>query len=457
MEITVFGAGYVGLVTGAGFASSGNQVTIVDTLKDRIQGLNDGKCPIHEPLLDELLINTAKAGNLKFLWTGESDFLKLIEDSEAFFIAVGTPEDERGRTRMEFVDSAAEMISQLPGDLRNEFVVTKSTVPIGTGDRLEKIFKAKGKSPAVVSNPEFLKQGNAVRDFLEPERVIIGTDNPLARDKLSALYKPWVNRTDRIHLMNRRSAELVKYACNAFLATKISFINEISQLAEVVDADIREVREGMITDSRIGNQFLYPGIGYGGSCFQKDVHSLINQAKDFGINLEISKSSDAVNQKQKLWPYEKLNHYFKKDLKGKTICLWGLSFKPLTDDLREAPALLVVKQLVDAGAKIQAFDPAAGKRAQYEFKYAIDSGAMKLFKDPYEAARGSDAVLLMTEWHIFRSPNFKKLAKIVNNPLMLDGRNIYDEKVLKHHGFTYACVGVASTPDLRLMLSQNTA
>jgi UDPglucose 6-dehydrogenase len=426
-------------------------------MDDRVKMLNQGQCTIHEPRLPELMQSGIRAGNLKFIATNSPNFLKEIKESEAYFLAVGTPEDENGRTRMEYIDSAAEMIAKLPGELKDKIVITKSTVPVGTGDHIEEVFKKHEKTPIVVSNPEFLKQGNAVADFVKPERVVIGTDNQIARKKLSFLYQPLMLRSDRIHLMSRRSAELVKYACNAFLATKISFINEIALLSEAMGADVREVRDGMITDSRIGSKFLYPGTGYGGSCFPKDVHSLINQASEQGIDLKISKATDDVNERQKLWSFEKLKKHFKNDFKGKTICLWGLSFKPNTDDLREAPSLQLVKKFVDAGAKIQAFDPEADRQAKMAFQYALDAGSMTLCSNPYEAAQDADALILLTEWKIFRSPNFKKLANALKHPLILDGRNIYDEELLKQYGISYTCIGVAKSANLRLMTSQGSA
>lgn len=441
----VFGAGYVGLVTGAGLASTGNHVTLADPLKDRIETLKAGGVPFFEPQLPELLANARRTKNIDFVLTDSSDFLRMMESAEIYFIAVGTPEKSDGTANLDYVFSAVDMMSKQKGDLSEKIVVTKSTVPVGTGDLIEERFKNNGKRPIVVSNPEFLKQGNAVQDFLKPERVIIGTENTMAREQLAFLHHPFMLKRDRIIYMRRRSAELVKYACNTFLATKISFINEMAQLAETWNCDIREIRDGMITDSRIGDQFLFPGIGYGGSCFPKDVHSLISQSRATGFNLQIASAVDSVNVKQRQWPFEKLQKVFgASGLKGKTICLWGLSFKPNTDDLREAPAVSLIEKLIEAGAVVQAYDPVSNHRAKEIFTKAVNAKSLVLLDSPYDAAKGADALVVVTEWQEFRTPNFKRLKTLLKSALIVDGRNIYDHKIAAKYGFEYYSVGVGS-------------
>ncbi|MDB5037689.1 MAG: UDP-glucose 6-dehydrogenase [Bacteriovoracaceae bacterium] len=441
MEITIFGAGYVGLVTAAGLASSGNCVAVADTSLERIEYLKKGGIPIHEPGLSDLIRSGVQRGNLKFVHTDSAEFFDELCLSQIYFIAVGTPEDETGRTRLDDVESVVAMLARQTTDLRNKIVAIKSTVPVGTGDQVEKWFLSEGHQPMVVSNPEFLKQGNSVQDFLKPDRVIVGSEDERARKILSALYKPFMLKKDRFLFMKRRSAELVKYGCNAFLATKISFINELSQFSELVDADIREIREGMIRDPRIGEHFLFPGIGYGGSCFPKDVHSFIYQARDVGLDLKISSATDMVNKKQKQWPLEKLIRIFGKNLSQKTIALWGLSFKPDTDDLRGAPALFLIEELLKKGVQIRAFDPVAKRRASEIFEKSILNKKLLLLDDAYEAAEGVDAVLLLTEWREFRSLNFKRLHSVMRGHYIIDGRNIYNPELVRSSGFSYVDVG----------------
>ncbi len=442
MEIAVFGAGYVGLVTGAGLSTSGNHITVLDTVDSRIQGLRKGQLPFFEPQLQELIKQGMAKGHLHFATIGTPDALSALKSVEAFFVAVGTPESPGGKTDLQYVESVVKILCEVEGDLRGRLVVTKSTVPVGTGDWIEGLLAKKSKYPTVVSNPEFLKQGNAVQDFLKPERVIVGTDSHDAIESLRFLYKPYMMKRDRFIAMSRRSAELVKYACNTFLATKISFINEIAQLAERVGADIREIREGMITDSRIGDQFLFPGIGYGGSCFPKDVYSLIHQASESGLELKLSRAARDVNVIQKQWPFEKLKTVFKGSFKGKTICLWGLSFKPNTDDLREAPSLSLIKSLVDAGALVRATDPVATELAAKQFSSEVSEGSVQFFGDAYEAAKGSDALVIVTEWQEYRTPHFAQLKACLKKPLIIDGRNIYESTIVSQkYGFEYHSVG----------------
>lgn len=437
MEIMVFGAGYVGLVQAAGLASSGNHVVLVDISKERIDLLRKGGCPIYEPGLENLLKSGAEKSYLQFVHTDDSTFRALKEKAELYFFAVQTPEGLDGIPNLDYLMKAADMLTELPGNLSSKFVVVKSTVPVGTGDRLEAFFKEKGKSPIVVSNPEFLKQGSAVSDFLKPERVVIGAENPVAFEVLGFLHRPFMMKRERIVCMSRRSAELVKYACNSFLATKISFINELSQLAEKLNANIQEIREGMITDSRIGDQFLYPGVGYGGSCFPKDTHALIAQAIVAGSRLGIVEAADQANTKQKMWAVEALQAKLK-NLSGKKIGIWGLAFKPNTDDLREAPSIPIVKSLLAEGVSIKAHDPVARDR----FKNENPDLKVELMSNPYEVALGADALLILTEWQEYRTPNFKQLLQTMNNPLIIDGRNIYDRDFLKKQGFDYRGVGI---------------
>lgn len=441
MEIMVFGAGYVGLVTAAGLASTGNHVVVADTSAEKIQMLKNGKVPFFEPQLPELIDSGVKKGNLEFVQTQNPEFKKKLEDAEFYFLAVGTPEDDQGRTDLQYIDSVVDVISELSSDLRDKIVVVKSTVPVGTGDRIESKFKGKNKFPKVVSNPEFLKQGNAVQDFLRPARVVIGTEDEAAREILVFLYKAFMLKRDRIVTVGRRSAELVKYACNAFLATKISFINEISQLSEKVGADIREIREGMISDPRIGDQFLFPGLGYGGSCFPKDTISLIHQGEAAGMTMQLPRATREVNRLQKQWPLRRLEKSFGKELGKKKICLWGMAFKPNTDDLREAPSVEIVEALAKLGATVHAYDPVALERSRELFSNQVTGGQLKLFTSPYEAASGCDALVIVTEWQEFRTPNFKKLKGAMANPLIVDGRNIYDAAMVSRYGFDYFGVG----------------
>ena len=443
MEVMVFGAGYVGLIQAAGLASTGNKVYLVDISKERIDMLRRGETPIYEPGLEKLLQAGSSKSYLEFIHHEDENFEALKKRSEIYFLGVQTPEDEDGMPKLDYLFSAADMVIDTPGDLHEKLVVVKSTVPVGTGDLLEERFAAKGKKPIIASNPEFLKQGSSVSDFLHPERVIVGAENPIAFEVLGFLYKPFMLKRDRSVFMKRRSAELVKYACNSFLATKISFINEIARLSEKVGADIQEVREGMITDSRIGDQFLYPGIGYGGSCLPKDTHALIAQGKKAEIDLPIVRAVDTINKAQRMWPLEKVKDAFDGNLKGKVIALWGLSFKPNTDDLREAPSVPLVEKLLESGALIQAYDPAAMPRFKSHFPSAIQENKIKLLDNPYEASQKADVLIILTEWQEFRTPNFKILKENLNQAILIDGRGIIDPKILAKEGFKSYSVGIA--------------
>ena len=441
MEIMVFGAGYVGLVTGAGLASTGNHVVVVDTQPERIRRLRAGELPFFEPQLPELIARVTRKGTLEFAWTEEERFGERLDRAEVYFIAVGTPEGADGATDLQYVDSVTDTLAAARGDLADRYVVVKSTVPVGTGDRVEEMLGKHGKYPRVVSNPEFLKQGNAVQDFLKPERVVIGASDPAAVETLLFLYRPFMLKRERIVCMGRRSAELVKYACNAFLAAKISFVNEMALLAEAVGADIREIREGMIADSRIGDQFLFPGIGFGGSCFPKDVHSLVHQGAAAGVELKLSEATRRVNQRQKTWPLRKLGQALG-DLSGKTICLWGLAFKPNTDDVREAPSVTLIEEIARAGGRVRAYDPVAAAPIRARLGALIADGTLTLLEDAYRAAEGGDALVVVTEWQEFRTPNFRRLRTALRNPLIVDGRNIYDPSFVKRYGFVYYGVGL---------------
>ncbi len=444
MEVAVLGAGYVGLVQAAGLASTGNDVYLADISKERIAKLRQGECPIYEPGLSELLRKGADKGYIHFFEAQSAEFHEKLLTSEVIFIAVGTPEGSDGLPQLNYVLDAADALSKLQTALNDKIVVVKSTVPVGTGDTLEAFFSSKGLHPKVVSNPEFLKQGNAVQDFLKPERIIIGTHDEVARKTLSFLYKPFMMKRERIVLMKRRSAELVKYACNSFLAVKISYINEIARLAESVNADIHEIREGMLTDSRIGDQFLFPGVGYGGSCLPKDTHALAAQAKKAGASATIIEAADQINLKQKLWAFEKLQNYFSDNLKNKRIAIWGLAFKPNTDDLREAPSLHLIQRLIESGAKIAVHDPAALEKFSVTHEKEISDGTIETFKNPYDCIKECNALVVMTEWQEYRTPNFRRIMKELKQPLIVDCRNIYPNAVIHNMGFTHYEVGCAS-------------
>lgn len=443
METLVFGAGYVGLVQAAGLASTGNHVFLADISEERVRDINAGKCPIHEPQLPELLQKARSQDLIKAVLVGTDEFKDCLKRAEIIFIAVQTPQSDDGSANLEYVMNVVDSISTLEGDLSDKIVVTKSTVPVGTGDKVEAQFQKHGKKPVVASNPEFLKQGAAVDDFLKPERVVIGTDNERAREVLSFLYHPFMLRRERIICMSRKSAELVKYACNAFLATKISFINEIAQLSERVGADVRDIRKGMITDSRIGDKFLFPGVGYGGSCFPKDTVSLMHQGKSNGITMQIPTAVDAINRNQRNWAYEKLKKSIN-DLSGKKVAIWGLSFKPNTDDLREAPSITLIRQLLQEKATISATDPVTIPKAKLWLKEELQTGGLSFEDDPYKCVEAADALVVLTEWHEFRSPAFPKLGELMNNKLLIDGRNLYGPEIARQYDFTYFGVGVGS-------------
>lgn len=438
MKITIFGSGYVGLVTGACLAEVGNSVLCVDIDANKIKMLEEGHIPIHEPGLEELVQGNAAAGRLSFT----TDVAAGVAHGLFQFIAVGTPPDEDGSADLQYVSAVARSIGEHMNDYR--IVVNKSTVPVGTADKVrEAVTEALAKRGRtlefdVVSNPEFLKEGAAIDDFMRPDRIIIGTDNPRTTELLRALYVPFNRNHDRLIAMDIRSAELTKYAANAMLATKISFMNELANLAERLGADIERVRIGIGADPRIGYHFIYPGCGYGGSCFPKDVKALERTARDNGYQAELLRAVEAVNERQKHLLFAKITRHFGTDLRGRTIALWGLAFKPNTDDMREAPSRTLIESLWDAGARVQAHDPAAMEEAQRIYGKRDD---LILCKSPMEAVQNADALAIATEWNIFRSPDFAALKSALKQPVIFDGRNLYNPQLMAQEGFSYYAVG----------------
>lgn len=438
MRVTIFGSGYVGLVTGACLAEAGNHVICVDVDAKKIERLNQGEVPIHEPGLDTLIKRNAAAGRLEFT----TDAAKGVEHGLFQIIAVGTPPDEDGSADLRYVLAVARTIATHMS--RYCIVITKSTVPVGTADkvRAELVATLKKRDANiefdVVSNPEFLKEGAAIEDFMKPDRVVIGTDNPRTQELMRALYEPFTRQHDRLIVMDIRSSELTKYAANAMLATKISFMNELANIAERVGADIEKVRVGIGSDPRIGYSFIYPGAGYGGSCFPKDVQALVRSSKEVGHQPAVLEAVEAVNKRQKELLVTKLRRHFDGRMKGLTVALWGLAFKPNTDDMREAPARTIIDLLTKDGVKVQAYDPVAADEARRIYG---DRDDLTFCKNAYEAAKGADALVIVTEWKEFRSPDFDRLKEELKSPLIFDGRNIYDPAMLGRFGFTYYAIG----------------
>lgn len=436
MKISVVGTGYVGLVTGTCFAETGINVTCVDIDVEKINKLKKGIIPIWEPGLEEMVSRNVEKGRLDFS-TSLKDSLK---DVEVVFSAVGTPPDEDGSADLQYVISVAREIGRY---MENYLVVvTKSTVPIGTAIKVkaaiqEELDKRGVKIPFdVASNPEFLKEGDAVDDFLKPDRIVIGIESEEAEKIMTRLYKPFLLNNHPIFFMDIPSAEMTKYAANSMLATKISFMNDIANLCEIVGADVNMVRKGIGSDSRIGNKFIYPGAGYGGSCFPKDVKALIKTSDENNHSLVILKAVEDVNDRQKEILFKKANTHFKGNLKNKTIAIWGLSFKPNTDDMREAPSLVIIEKLLAEGAKVVAYDPVSMEETHRKIGDSI-----KYAKDPYDAIIDADALMLVTEWSEFRSPNFKVMERVMKNKVILDGRNIYEPKEMKEWNWTYYSIG----------------
>ena len=443
MKITIFGSGYVGLVTGACLAEVGNDVLCVDIDERKIDTLLKGEIPIYEPGLQKLVINNIQSGRLAFT----TDIAAGVAHGLFQFIAVGTPPDEDGSADLQHVLAVAQSIGTHMESYR--IVVDKSTVPVGTADKvrhkIQSILDKRGIEIEfdVVANPEFLKEGAAIEDFMKPERIIIGTDNPRTTELLRALYTPFNRNHDRIFVMDIRSAELTKYAANAMLATKISFMNELANLAERLGADIEQVRIGIGSDPRIGYHFIYPGCGYGGSCFPKDVQALGYTARQIGYKADLLEAVKTINNRQKEVLFDKINRHFKGNLKGKTIALWGLAFKPNTDDMREAPSRNLMEALWKAGASVQAFDPAAMDEARRIYD---NNPNLKLCTSPGDALVKADALAVVTEWNVFRSPDFAKIKASLTDPVIFDGRNLYDPQQLAREGFTYYAIGRGHVP-----------
>jgi UDPglucose 6-dehydrogenase len=438
MKITIFGSGYVGLVTGACFAEVGNEVLCVDIDESKIARLKKGEIPIYEPGLEEIVVENVREGRLKFTSN--------LEEGVSFglyqFIAVGTPPDEDGSADLSHVLSVASSIGRHMQDYR--IIINKSTVPVGTADLVrEKVLAVQAEQGKeidfdVVSNPEFLKEGDAVDDFMKPERIVVGVDNPRTKELLRNLYSPFNRSHERFIAMDIRSAELTKYAANAMLATKISFMNEIANISERVGADVEAVRRGIGSDSRIGFAFIYPGVGYGGSCFPKDVQALERTASKFGYNSRILQAVEAVNEDQKLSLVSKIRDHFKGDLKGRVIAVWGLAFKPNTDDMRAAPSRRVMEELWKEGASIRAYDPVAMQESRRIYG---DREDLVYVERPEDAVKGADALCVMTEWMVFRSPDFEQIKKELKQPVIFDGRNIYNPDFMEHLGFSYYSIG----------------
>ena len=438
MRVTIFGSGYVGLVTGACLSDAGNDVLCVDVDAGKIERLKQGEVPIHEPGLEALIRKNAEAGRLRFT----TDAVEGVRHGLFQLIAVGTPPDEDGSADLKYVLAVARTIGEHLSEYR--VVIDKSTVPVGTADKVKaEITKALEKRGAqvefdIVSNPEFLKEGAAIGDFMKPDRVIVGTDNPRVTELMRALYEPFTRNHDRLIVMDLRSAELTKYAAKAMLATKISFMNELANIAERVGADIEKVRVGIGSDPRIGYSFIYPGTGYGGSCFPKDVQALIRSSNTVGHKPELLEAVESVNERQKAFLVGKIGRHFKGGLKGRTFALWGLAFKPNTDDMREAPSRTIMEKLWAAGAKVRAYDPVASEEARRIFGARND---LAICASAYEAIEGADALVIATEWQEFRSPDFDRLKAGLKQPAIFDGRNLYDPQLLKRFGFSYYAVG----------------
>ncbi|MEW6512291.1 MAG: UDP-glucose/GDP-mannose dehydrogenase family protein [Bacteroidota bacterium] len=434
MKLSVIGTGYVGLVVGTCFAESGNDVICVDNDIRKLKALRKGESPIFEPGLTDLL--KKNIAEKRILFTDSLE--KAVRGADIIFLALPTPQSEDGSADLQHVLVVAREIGRLMNGYK--VIVTKSTVPVGTADRVREIVARETSFEFdVVSNPEFLKEGAAINDFMKPDRIVIGTRSPRALALMEDLYAPFVRTGNPLIIMDERSSELTKYAANSFLATKVTFMNEIANLCEQVGADVDLVRKGMGTDVRIGTQFLFAGIGYGGSCFPKDVASLLNTSKQHGHPLEILTAVDAVNKRQKLVIVEKLRNHFKGKTKGLTVTLWGLSFKPNTDDVREAPSLTIIHALTKAGVTIRAHDPAAiGEMKK------LTGSAVKYCDNNYDALKGADALMLLTEWNDFRRPDFDRMKSLMRQPVIFDGRNIYDPKVMAERGFAYYGIGRGS-------------
>ena len=436
MKIAIVGTGYVGLVSGACFAEMGVEVTCVDINEEKIKMLSEGKVPIYEPGLEEMVVRNFREGRLKFT----TRLTDCLDEVEAVFSAVGTPPDEDGSADLSYVLQVAREV----GQNMNHYVVlvTKSTVPVGTAQKVKAVIAEELAARKVeiefdvASNPEFLKEGAAVKDFMSPDRVVVGVESERARKLMQRLYAPFMMTNNRILFTDIPSAEMIKYAANSMLATRISFMNDIANLCELVGAGVNMVRKGIGADTRIGSKFLYPGCGYGGSCFPKDVKALIQTARQQGYEMRVLQAVEEVNERQKSVLFQKLSSHFGGDLKGKTVALWGLAFKAETDDMREATSLVIIRQLLDAGCEVRVFDPVAMNECRRRLGDAVTYA-----KDMYDAALGADALLLLTEWKQFRLPSWEVVRRTMNQPVVFDGRNIYDPEELRAGGFHYSSIG----------------
>lgn len=437
MNIAIVGTGYVGLVSGTCFAEMGVQVTCVDTNQQKIEALQGGEIPIYEPGLDEMVLRNQREGRLHFT----TNLKECIHNTEIVFSAVGTPPDEDGSADLQYVLAVARTFGQQIE--KYTILVTKSTVPVGTAQRVkaaiqEELDKRGVNIPFdVASNPEFLKEGAAIKDFMSPDRVVVGVESERAKELMTSLYRPFLLNNFRVIFTDIPSAEMIKYAANSMLATRISFMNDIANLCELVGADVNMVRKGIGSDTRIGSKFLYPGCGYGGSCFPKDVKALIKTAQKCGYDMRVLKAVEEVNERQKTVVFDKLNRCYQGELKGKTIAIWGLAFKPETDDMREATSLVTIERLLQAGCHVRVYDPVAME----ECKRRI-GGGITYANDLYDATLEADAILLLTEWKQFRLPSWGVIQKSMRRPLVIDGRNIYDAQEMKQVGMEYHCIGI---------------
>ncbi len=436
MKVSVIGTGYVGLVSGTCFAEIGHDVTCIDIDPKKIEMLKAGKSPIYEPGLNELLDRNIKANRLHFSLNYDS-----VKEAKSIFLAVGTPSADDGRADLKYLKAAAIEVAKNLAD--DAIVVIKSTVPVGTNLEIKKLIAEHTKKNFhLVNNPEFLKEGSAVEDFMRPDRVIIGHQDDMAMKAMEELYAPLVRQGNPIYGMSNLSAEMSKYAANCFLATKISFINEIARLCDATGADIEEVRKGISSDKRIGGHFLYPGPGYGGSCFPKDVKALIATAEDYGMELKIVNATEEVNDEQKSYVFSKIKKYYGENLSGKTFTFWGVAFKANTDDVRETAAIAMARKLIGAGATINIFDPVATENYLHEMsKFKECEGKIKSFENKYDALNGSDALITVTEWREFTTPDFNEIKSRLRKPVIFDGRNLYDTKKIVALGFDYFAVG----------------
>lgn len=436
MKIAVVGTGYVGLVSGACFAEVGAEVSCVDIDQQKIENLTKGIVPIYEPGLDEIVVRNSREGRLRFT----TDLREVIDDVEVVFSAVGTPPDEDGSADLQYVLEVARTFGR--HIKKYSILVTKSTVPVGTAAKVKRVIQEeldrRGESIPfdVASNPEFLKEGAAIKDFMSPDRVVVGVESDAAKEVMTRLYRPFLLNNFRVIFTDIPSAEMIKYAANSMLATRISFMNDIANLCELVGADVNMVRKGIGSDSRIGGKFLYPGCGYGGSCFPKDVKALIKSAEKSGYSMGVLKAVEQVNDAQKHRVFEKLSAHFGGDLSGKRIAIWGLAFKPDTDDMREATSLVTIERLLDAGCTIRVFDPVSMDEARRRLGDSVEYGV-----DIYDTVLDADAMLLLTEWKQFRLPSWSVVQRSMRGDLIIDGRNIYDPSDMEHYGFNYLCIG----------------